>query len=668
MLKFLRKLDTLLGPYLADSAQAVFWSFSAVALLICLGYQFAAVPHPYSLDYGEAPLVDQALRLVAGQNLYRAEISTAPYTISNYPPLYVGVVALGLKLFGPAGAFTFGRVISALSAWIAALCVYSIVQKATRDRLAGFVAGVTLLAFPFVTFWSVLLRIDLLALALSLGGLALLSERPVSTRRLLGAALLLTVAIYTRQSYALAAPLAAFGWVWGENRKQAFGLAALVGGLALGLFLILNLATGGGFFYNIVTANVNEFGLERLKDNAETFQRAAWLPILFGGFSLLLLRRWNPLWLLVTPYLLGAVASAATIGKIGSNVNYLLELCAALSLASGAVIAWSRARANSATLQAALLILVALGLGQMSHFMLNEKTGDLRDRNARVNELRRLEALVAATPGPLLADEYMGMLTLQGRPLVIQPFEVTQLARAGQWDQEPLLESLRQNEFAAILIYEPWSGERWTPEMRAVINQSYRLADNIADNKVFLPRTRPTKNLSACPGADWQLPSDGSRGVKWNAGGLDFFGQGQEGKIPVYAVADGWLTRQTDWVDQVVIQHADPLNPGGKIWSSYSGLGAANGTETFIAPDFPPGTENLPVKAGQLLGYQGTWSGKPLWASWVHLHFAVLSAEGATVPEPLDQARVQDPQPYLKLALQSQAENPQQQTLECAQP
>ena len=36
-----------------------------------------------------------------------------------------------------------------------------------------------------------------------------------------------------------------------------------------------------------------------------------------------------------------SLVSAVTIGKIGSNVNYLLELCAALSLASGVVIAAS---------------------------------------------------------------------------------------------------------------------------------------------------------------------------------------------------------------------------------------------------------------------------------------------------------------------------------------
>jgi len=97
-------------------------------------------------------------------------------------------------------------------------------------------------------------------------------------------------------------------------------------------------------------------------------------------------------------------------------------------------------------------------------------------------------------------------------------------------------------------------------------------------------------------------------------------------------------------------------------------MGASNGTDSLVALDFPPGVENIPVEAGQLLGYQGTWSGKPLWGSWVHVHFVVIGAEGAAFPGNLDQAGLLDPLPYLKLALQSQAENSHQQDLKCDRP
>jgi len=176
MMQTLRKLDASLGLVLDDGAKIMFLIFSAVALILCLAYQFLAVTHRYSLDYGEAPLVDQAMRLASGQNIYRADISTPPYTISNYPPLYVALVAASVRFFGPSQSFFVGRIISILSAWASSILLMLIVYAPTRDRFAALSAGLIFLAFPFVVYWSPLLRIDMLALALSLAGLYLLAE------------------------------------------------------------------------------------------------------------------------------------------------------------------------------------------------------------------------------------------------------------------------------------------------------------------------------------------------------------------------------------------------------------------------------------------------------------------------------------------------------------
>src|SRR5687768_14877192 len=439
MMQTLRKLDASLGLVLDNGAKIMFLTFSVVAIILCLAYQFLAVSYPYSLDYGEAPLVDQAMRLASGQNIYRADISTPPYTISNYPPLYVALVAASVKLFGPSQSFFVGRMISVLCMWASSILLMLIVYAPTRDRFAALSAGLIFPAFPFVLYWSPLLRIDMLALALSLAGLCLLADsfkegQPASPRRLVGVALLLVAAIYTRQSYGLAAPFAAFVWLLARDWRQALRFAALVSGFGAVLFLILNGLTRGGFFFNIVTANVNEFSVDLLEYNWERLRDTTFILLCVGGASLFLIRRWNPLWTLAAPYLIGASLSAATIGKIGSNVNYLLELCAALSLAAGVALAWSRAYLSVYSLRAALLILLALAVGKMIHITLEDYTLDLRERRLAISELSQLEALVAETPGRILADEYMGMLTLQGRPLFIQPFEVTQLAWAGKWD------------------------------------------------------------------------------------------------------------------------------------------------------------------------------------------------------------------------------------------
>src|SRR5215211_4890961 len=174
MMQTLRRVDASVGSIVDDGAKLMFFIFSAPALIVCLAYQFLAVPHRYSLDYGEAPLVDQAMRLSSGQNIYLTDLSSPPYTISNYPPMYIGLVALGVKLFGSVGAFFFGRMISVVSAWATSILLMLIVYAPTRDRIAALAAGLVFVAFPFVVHWSALLRIDMLALALSLSALCLL--------------------------------------------------------------------------------------------------------------------------------------------------------------------------------------------------------------------------------------------------------------------------------------------------------------------------------------------------------------------------------------------------------------------------------------------------------------------------------------------------------------
>jgi len=665
MARLLRRLDASMGLAVEDGAKIMLLLFLSMAVVICFVYQVLALSHRYPLDYGEAPLVDQALRLAAGQNIYRANLATPPYTISNYPPLYVAALVPFLQLSD--SSFFWGRLISVLCAWASAFFLALVVHAQTRDRLAGVLTGLVFLAFPFVVHWSSLLRIDLLALALSLGGLWVLAWRPAARWSLIAAGVLLTAAIYTRQSYALAAPLAAFVWLLAHQWRRALGLAALIGGLTLTLFLALNVLTRGGFYFNIVTANVNEFGVERLEYNLTRFYNAAYLLLYVGGTSLFLIRRWNPLWPLAAPYLLGAALSAATVGKIGSNVNYFLELCAALSLATGAVVAWGRRHIGIHVLQAVLLFALTLQAGQLIRTTFKEFVDSLAERRGRVDKLRSLEAIVAESQGPVLADEYMGLLTLQRRALVIQPFEVTQLAWAGLWDQTAFVQAIRDKSFSLILIHHfpdyPVYKERWTAEMLSAVDRAYVPTEFLADTVVYRPIGSETPT-GACPGAPWRLPSDGLLGVQWKEGGLDFYDRGNEGAVPVYAVADGLLTRQSDWVDAVAIQHDDPLQLGQQVWSYYAGMGAANGTDSYVATEFPPGAEGIPVQAGQVLGYQGVWSGRPQWPMWLHAHFAVARG-GPELPGQLTPETLMDPTPYLKLDIARAAEDANSQPLRC---
>ncbi len=619
-----------------------------VALIVFSIHTLLGLLYPYPLDYGEAPLVDQAMRLAEGRAIYRANLDTPPYTITNYPPLYVLAMTPFVALFGPN--FWGGRLISIVSALVVAYFLGGVVdaQAGNRrggDRFAARLTALLFLAFPYVASWAKLARIDLLALALSTAALYVIARWPQHNRALVGTALLLTAAIYTRQSYGLAAPFAAFVWVFVRRGwRAALALAGMVGAVGLTLFLILNLATGGGFFFNIVTANVNPFNVDTVMRYARELRELAPILLLFCAVLIVVIpaRGRGKLggaagWPMVVPYLAGALLSAGTIGKIGSNVNYLLELCAALALVAGTVLTWSgkvwRDDAESCgpawvspVARSVTLILLAVQAGMLMQFTLRNPVQDFKYRVSPRLSLDELRVLVAETAGPVLADEYMGMLTLNGKALTLQPFEVTQLANAGLWDQTPLLDAIRAETFPLILIHH-YRGyavykERWTPEMLTAIQEHYVASDFKADTILFRPRSTAGVNPpvdGACPGAPWPFPSSAALGLRWYNKTLSLMGIGYDNSVPVYAVADGRLMRRADWPDAVAILHDDPLNPGQQVWAFYGGMASRDGQVSYVSAAFPPGSADVPVKAGALLGYQGSYR-----YDWTHLHFAVL--------------------------------------------
>lgn len=692
----MKKLATELGPYLERGTRVVLWMFLIVAVGIFLIHAVIAVAFPYPLDYGEAPLLDQAVRLARFENIYRRDLVTPPYTISNYPPLYPLVLAPLAAIFGPV--FAPGRLVSLIATVASAVFLGLTVYEHSRERLAAATAGMMLLAFPYVAQWSPLLRIDMLALALSTGALFVVSRWYNHRWGITITAVLLVAATYTRQSYGLAAPLAAFIWLWSQTGwRRAFQLAASVAALGLLLFLVLSLATGGGFFFNIITANANPFDKGILRDRALDVLNVATILILAAVALLVFGVQRLKAVTLVAPYLVGATLAAATIGKVGSNINYLLELAAALSLAGGVLLAWcSEGAAHQLTdagsahsrlhsswrplLFSAVALALALQTGILSRATLVGPAETLKWRGKQTIAIERLAQMVAAADGPILADEYLGLSVMQHREIYLQPFELTQLANAGQWDQQPLLEEIRDQTFPLIMIHHfpAWAvyRSRWSPQMLSAILEAYAPADFAADTIVFRPRQPHEtyagvgKQAQACPDVPWKLPTQADFGLWWYNLELNFMGEGEEGVIPVYAVADGLLMRGEDWPDAVAIRHPDPLehqselNPRGEVWTYYGGMASGWNNLSFVSPEFPPGSEEVLVQAGDLLGYQGRyWDSGP---AWVHLRFAILPAledgsfpgdligitdpDDPPLPYEVAQEGIYDPSPYLGTA------------------
>ncbi len=184
------------------------------------------------------------------------------------------------------------------------------------------------------------------------------------------------------------------------------------------------------------------------------------------------------------------------------------------------------------------------------------------------------------------------------------------------------------------------------------------------------PETHPNWAVEAgetCADAPFQMPTRGYIGYLWDDSfkpgqrhqGIDIFGGTQPGLTPVYAAYDGYLTRLADWKSSLIVRiPEDPLHPGRQIWTYYTHLADPDG-KSLIEAQFPPGTQEVFVKAGTLLGHQGNYSGAPGQPVGVHLHFSIVLDDGkGKFLNELEISNTLDPSPYFGFELNAQKEPP----------
>ncbi|MGD2207719.1 MAG: glycosyltransferase family 39 protein, partial [Anaerolineae bacterium] len=336
-------------------ANQVLWALALAALLYLVGLTIwlgvTGLGFPYQLDYGEGFLLHFVKEWLQGRPIYRA-IGVYPYITSNYPPLTM-ILALALT---PILGVTYaaGRLWTLLAILAVAAIILGWVRRASGRWLPSLAAALVVIGSPYIYHWAPLFRVDLLGLALTLGGLYAVwrgveSDRP----RLLWLAMVLFVAaLYTKQSF-LFAPAAALAYLFFlVDRGQAVKLAAAMGALGGGLFLVVNALTGGGFWEGLVVSNVNPFLWDEFwAQQVDFFTTFAILGLLTVWYlvSKFLLERTVPLRTKLSPldfYLLAALLSLGLAGKAGAWENYFFEALVAFALCAGLGLVWLRRYAN----------------------------------------------------------------------------------------------------------------------------------------------------------------------------------------------------------------------------------------------------------------------------------------------------------------------------------
>ncbi|HWS24186.1 MAG TPA: hypothetical protein VN226_07125 [Anaerolineales bacterium] len=473
-----------------SAASAIFMVLLVVSAALSIYYQFLLISYPHQLEYGEGPLLNHAIRLAGGEMIYQPNLDLPPYTVTNYPPVYILTLAIGRILLPSALPFLFGRLISTFSSWAAALAIGAIIHQATDNRKAGLAGALIFGSIPFVIYWSPLLRIDMLALALSLWALFLAISKPEKNSSLVLSALLLLAAIYTRQSYALAAPLTVFVHLLITQRHKALPYTFGLGLTGLFIFMIANLISEGGFYTHIVVSNQNSFSIQRSFAMLAIFAKDAMLPLLATIPMIILRKGEHRLRLVLAVYVLGSLASALTAGKIGSSYNYVLELSAATAIGFGLFLNYLvKIPSRSKWFLAIYPAMAALMLISMTSTQAARLFNIINSREPQLQKEAEIIRLAQQVDGIILADRNHNPLITIGQPIYFQFFERVQMANDGTWRIQPFVDEISNQKFSlVILTKDQFTDERWTPEMFDALHEGYSLEQVIGNTEFYYPK------------------------------------------------------------------------------------------------------------------------------------------------------------------------------------
>ena len=134
---------------------------------------------PFQFDYGEGNVLATLARIAHGLTPY-PDPRAFPNAIDPYGPVGYYLLAIPVKLFGVALLPARMLVIAS----VVAICVLLAltIARATRSVAAAVIFGAIYAALPLVAGMGALLRVDLVGLALSVGGLCLFTRGMVAPR------------------------------------------------------------------------------------------------------------------------------------------------------------------------------------------------------------------------------------------------------------------------------------------------------------------------------------------------------------------------------------------------------------------------------------------------------------------------------------------------------
>ena len=506
-----------------------------VALIPFVAHCAIYLGYPFSLDETEGYLLGKVDWLERGGRLYMPlRDGPGPYLVDNYPPAFPVTLSVLEQLAGPKrtippiaadpsvgpqdersvgvkGATLYHdfRVLRGFVAVLGLGLLGALIWSWRRGGVPWALVGaatVMLIAQPPVFFMMPLARADWGALCCGMIALVLANESLKEDSK--GASGLWwaigwgVLALSFRQS--ALAPLVAIGltlFLKKDKRAVKWSLSAMIGIAALAV--ALTAVYGPEIWTHLVVYTRTRFLLTRLAATWGFFLEFSSLYLLLAGLAWWWVKQAKGF---VLPVVYAPLASATALlaGKVGSDMNYFLEALIGGAWMLGFGMSLIRAKKSGDDAPGSLgsdspawtAVAVCLVLLQGA-VLQNPRAGSYRpDRFDLANGVQLLLLLQRTPEGPVVSEEE-GIVALAGRPVWLNPFIVSELAREGLWNESGLVSELRQGTVRMVIAQQSTmaggedrgSGAGWdrfTPAMQRAITEHYRVAAEVPFRRDWL--------------------------------------------------------------------------------------------------------------------------------------------------------------------------------------
>ncbi|NDJ75607.1 MAG: hypothetical protein GYB65_05050 [Chloroflexi bacterium] len=304
--------------------------------LLYVHYAVGLMRFPFDYDQGEGfELVDTVL-FSEGKWPYR-NTEVYPYYASNYPPLYHVILVPFVWLFGPQ--YWYGRLVGFLGTVVTASAIGVIVFREGRHRPIAVLSGLAFLASNYIYHVGPLFRQHMLMVTfetlavLTLAHVMDLDDSRQRRRVMWTGLLLLLAAGYTKQ-LAIGTCAAVFLFLLLRSPRFSISWGVIFAGMAGVLFLLINVATDGEWWKNIIAANVNTYFPQQFLDLFEQWFRLHHVLVIMAGLFAVYELYFARL-SLYSGWWVFAVGMTGLSGKWGAGDSYFATAIAASCVLAG---------------------------------------------------------------------------------------------------------------------------------------------------------------------------------------------------------------------------------------------------------------------------------------------------------------------------------------------